>query len=207
MIYPQKNWLLRGMVDGYINYAVKRNFHKVNFNEVELKADKSVLLIANHFSIWDGMLLYNTLNQFSGKNFHVMLLEDTAIKEPMLKYVGAFSIHKGNRDILKALNYAAQLLADPNNLVLIYPQGKLYSNFSDELTFEKGVLRIMERAAGKFQLIYATTFIENFNHKKPTANVYLLAETQNNFDSITALQTSYQQHYNASRQQQTQLVF
>lgn len=207
MIYPRKNWLLRCIVDGYINYAVKRNFHKVNFNEVEVRVDRSVLLIANHFSIWDGMLLYHLLEKFSGKNFHVMLLEDTAIKEPMLKYVGAFSIHKGNRDILQALNYAAQLLSDPNNLVLIYPQGKLYSNFSDELIFEKGVLRIMEQAASKFQLLYAATFIENFDHKKPTANVYLRAEAQNHFDSITALQQSYQQHYNASRQQQTQLVF
>jgi len=195
------------MVDGYINYAVKRNFKKINCNQVEIKPDKSVLLIANHFSYWDGMLLYHLFAKFSGKNFHVMLLEDTAIKEPMLKYVGAFSMHRRSRDILQALNYAAELLNYPDNLVLIYPQGKLYSNFSEEIAFEKGVLRIMEQAVDKFQLLYATTFIENFNHKKPTANVYLRAEAQNSFDNITALQQNYQQHYNASRQQQTQLVF
>lgn len=206
MIYPGKNKLLRNILYAYIRYSLKRHFYRVNFNKVDIDAGKSVLVIANHFSIWDGLLLQRLFDQFGGKRFHVMLLEETSKKEPMLKYGGAFSVNKGSRDVLTALDYAAELLKDPNNLVLIFPQGKLYSNFIGELKFEKGIMRIMQGAAGKFQLLFAATFIENFNHKKPTANVYLRAEPQTVFDNIDGLTQCYQQHYGASRQQQTQLV-
>jgi 1-acyl-sn-glycerol-3-phosphate acyltransferase len=206
MIYPRKNSLLRGVLWVYVQYILKRNFHRINFNRVDLDSDKSVLLIANHFSWWDGLILFRVFEQLSGKRFHVMLLEETAKAQPMLKYGGAFSIQKGSRDVLKALDFAAELLEDPNNIVLIYPQGKLYSNFVNEIAFEKGILRTMEAAKDKFQLLFATTFIENFNHKKPTANVYLHVATTTAFETIEQLAQTYQQHYEASRQQQNQLV-
>ena len=135
-----------------------------------------------------------------------MLLEETAKKEPMLKYGGAFSINKTSKDALQSINYAAQLLAAPQNLVLVFPQGKLYSNFVSDVHFEKGIMKIMEQAKGKFQLIYAATFIENFQHKKPTANIYLSNATNCTFEDIKAITGSYQQHYNTSRQQQTKIV-
>src|SRR6202012_5460253 len=138
MIYPQKNKLLRGVFDAYVQFILKRKFHQINFKAIEFGPQKSVLLIANHFSFWDGLILYRILMHFSKKHFHVMLLEETAKREPMLKYAGAFSVNKGSRDVIQALDYAAELLNDPGNLVLIYPQGKLYSNFIDQVVFEKG---------------------------------------------------------------------
>ena len=58
-----------------------------------------------------------------------MVREDTTVQLQYLKYGGAFSINKKSRDMLQSLDYAAELLNDPQNLVLIFPQGKLYSNF------------------------------------------------------------------------------
>jgi len=206
MIYPKKNGLLRRVLKTYVHFILKRYFYRIDFNTIEIEPKKSILLVANHFSIWDGLVLYWAMQRLSAKNFYVMLLEETAKKEPMLKYGGAFSINKTSKDALQSLNYAAQLLAAPQNLVLIFPQGKLYSNFIDEVQFEKGILKIMEQAKGKFQLIYAATFIESFQHKKPIATIYLSRETNCTFENIEALTDSYQQHYNTSRQQQTKLV-
>lgn len=206
MIYPKQNRLKHWVLDTYVHFIVKRHFQELNIQPADFDRNRSVLLLANHFSVWDGMILYHLNAKITGKKFHVMLLEDTARREPMLKYGGAFSVDKGSRDVLVTLDYAAQLLADPQNMVLIFPQGKLYSNFIDQLTFEKGVLRVMEKAAGKFSLLFATTFVENFKHKKPAANVYLHNSKQTTFNNINELEQAYQQHYNAARGRQTQIT-
>jgi hypothetical protein len=59
-----------------------------------------------------------------------MVIEETVQKVSFFKYMGAFSVNKNSREMLASLNYAAELLNDPQNLVLIFPQGKLYSNFT-----------------------------------------------------------------------------
>jgi 1-acyl-sn-glycerol-3-phosphate acyltransferase len=206
MIYPQENRLMHWILGIYVRFVLKRHFYKINFNTVEVDKERSILLIANHFSIWDGLILYWVTHRLLTKKFHVMILEDTAKKEPMLKYGGAFSINKGARSILHSIDHAAQLLNDPQNLVLIFPQGKLHSNFVDEIRFEKGVMKIMDKAKDKFQLIFAATFIENLQHKKPTANVYLSSHTMGTFENIEALTHSYQQHYKAAKVLQTKIV-
>lgn len=134
-----------------------------------------------------------------------MLLERTSKRVSILKYGGAFSINKKSKEAIESLDYAAQLLNEPGNLVLIFPQGKLYSNFITGVAFEKGIMKIIKQAAGKFQTIFSTTFIENFEHKHPVAYIYLKT-ADDNFSTINELQDAYQQHYTASHQQQTQIV-
>ena len=67
-------------------------------------------------------------------------------------------------------------------------------------------MKILKQATGKFQLVYSATFIENFEHKKPTAYVYLKTADGHDFTTVAELQQAYQQHYNRARQQQTQIV-
>jgi 1-acyl-sn-glycerol-3-phosphate acyltransferase len=203
MIRPQKNKLINWFFHNYILRIVKRNFHEVKFNAVEVEREKSVLLLANHFSWWDGFLMYYINHKVLKKRFHVMVIEETVQKVSFFKYVGAFSVSKNSRDMLASLSYAAELLNDPENMVLIFPQGKLHSHFIDEVNFEKGLSRIMEAAAGKFQTIAAATFIENLQYKKPTANVYLKAMGELNTADV---QKSYQQHYDTVKQQQNKIT-
>ena len=197
---------MRWIFKTYVHWAVGRHFKAVDFNRLDVDDHRSVLLVANHFSIWDALLLYIITPKAFGKKFHVMILEETARREPMLKYGGAFAVRKEGKSILESIDHAARLLNDPQNLVLIFPQGKLYSNFVDELHFEKGIMRVMEEAAGRFQLIYAATFIENFRSKKPSANIYLHKVINCKFDSITTFTADYRQHYHESKLQQTQIV-
>ncbi|HEY0244722.1 MAG TPA: 1-acyl-sn-glycerol-3-phosphate acyltransferase, partial [Mucilaginibacter sp.] len=173
MIYPEKNIIIRWFFSKYIPWIIRRNFQAVNFNEIEIDQDRSVLLIANHFSWWDAFLLYDVFDKLTGKKFHVMVIEETMKKHAFFKYIGAFSVNKNSREVIASLDYAAQLLNDPQNLVLLFPQGKLYSNFIDSMQFEKGTLKVMEQAGHKFQLIYAATFTEHLQYKKPVVNVYL----------------------------------
>src|SRR6478735_3118551 len=155
MIYPQKNVLITWFFHNYILRIVKGNFHEVKFNAIEVDKNRSVLLLANHFSWWDGFLMYYINHLVLKKRFHVMVIEETVKEVSFFKYVGAFSVNKNSRDMLASLNYAAELLNDPENMVLIFPQGKLYSNFINEIIYEKGLSRIIEKAYGQFQTVLA----------------------------------------------------
>jgi len=127
-------------------------------------------------------------------------------KEPILKYAGAFSVSKHSRSIIESINYAVELLNNHSNMVVMFPQGKLYSNFVEQIHFEKGVLKIIQKAKPDIQIVFAATFIQYFKHKKPTATVYLKQETVNYAGkSIDDLQQAYQQHYTASKQRQTEI--
>jgi 1-acyl-sn-glycerol-3-phosphate acyltransferase len=151
---------MKWIFDTYVKWLVSKTFHQFLYNEVELDSNRSVLLVANHFSFWDGLILYVLNDKLLHKKFHVMILEDTAqARRDALRYAGAFSVSKNSRDVLESLNYAAELLNHPGNLVLMFPQGKLYSNFVSQVNFEKAFMKIMKKP-GKFQLLFAATFIQ-----------------------------------------------
>ena len=205
MIKPGKNFIIRQILHSYVSWIVKHHFHKLKFDPVEIDPNKSVLLIANHFSFWDSLILFVVCRKFMKKKFNVMAREDTTVKFQYVKYGGAFSINKQSRDMLQSLDYAAELLNDAQNLVLIFPQGKLYSNFVNTVQFEKGITRIMEKAEEKFQLLFAATFVQYLKHKKPTATVYLKAEPSGG-KSFEDLKNAYQMHYDNAKLQQTEIV-
>ncbi|RYZ99369.1 MAG: glycerol acyltransferase [Sphingobacteriaceae bacterium] len=206
MIAAKRNTVIHWFFQRYINHIVKNNFHTVNFNAVEVDEQRSVLLVANHFSWWDGFILFYLSNRLFKKRFHIMVLEETVRKVSFMKYMGAFSVAKNSKDIVASLNYAAELLQDAGNMVVIFPQGKLYSNFVDDVHVEKGVLNILSKAQEKTQLIFVATFIEHLQYKKPQVNVYLNKQSSNHFANINELKQAYSQHYKFAKQQQTQIV-
>jgi len=206
MLYPKTNPLIRWIFKTYVKRLVGAHFHRFLYNNATVDEGKSVLLVANHFSFWDGLILFCLNDKLLKKKFHVMILHETAQKTGMLRYGGAFSVDKNSRDMVQSLDYAAELLNNPGNLVLMFPQGRLFSNFVSEVKFEKGVMKLIEKAQGKFQLIFAATFVQYFKHKKPSVTVYLKNETGNYAGKgIDELQNSYQQHYQASKLLQTEI--
>jgi 1-acyl-sn-glycerol-3-phosphate acyltransferase len=206
MIYPKQNRFIFWFFKWYVLLAVKNNFAGIIFDKISHEGNKSILFIANHFSFWDTLILFVVNECLFKKKPHVMVLEDTMRKERFLKYGGAFSVGKSPKDIAASLNYAATLLNDPGNIVLIYPQGKLCSNFVEQIHFEKGVLSIIKQTKADVQLVFAATFVQYFKHKKPTATVYLKTEAVNYADkTIGDLQQAYQQHYTTSKLLQTEI--
>lgn len=205
MIKPAKHWLITPFFSLYIGWIIKRHYHSVNFNKAALHPAKAVLLIANHTSWWDGLLLYYINKIYFKKQFKIMVLEETMREVKFFKYLGAFSVTKNSRQVVESLQYAAELLGDPDNLVVIFPQGKLYSNFTDSVVFEKGVTKIAEIATAGFQYLFTAAFTENFDKKKPSVNIGFQV-IQSNELGMSELQKDYQQHYNLIKQRQTQIV-
>ncbi len=77
MIRNQKNFFIRWILHYYTRWIVSRHFHEILFNAIEVDQSKSVLLIANHFSYWDSLILYVINQKVLKKTFHVMVREDT----------------------------------------------------------------------------------------------------------------------------------
>lgn len=205
MIPPKKNILISGFFDRYIIYIVRRHFHVIEYNPVQVSTEKSVLLLPNHYSWWDGFLMHYLNKRLFKKKAHVMILEQTAKKFPFFKYIGAFTVQKGSRDVLTSLDFAARLLKDPNNLVLIFPQGNLYSNFTDDIIFQSGLSRVVKQASGDFQTVFAMSFIEHLQYKKPSVNINLQV-CDESFSNIEAVQTAFETFYRSAKQQQSKIV-
>jgi len=153
---------------------IKINFHdfKVHF-DFSLEKKKSILFIGNHFSWWDGFFIYHLNEKILKKRFNVMMLEEELSKRKFLTTTGAFSVRKNSKEIIKTISYSAEILNNPNNLLLMFPQGKIESMHKSEIKFERGVYKILEKTLKPIQIIFSVVMIDYLSNRKPTVNVYL----------------------------------
>ncbi len=203
MLEPRQNKLIHSFFSWYISRIINSDFRKMEFNEVGFQKDKAILLLANHFSWWDGFLMFQINKLYFKKKFHVMITEGNYKKVWFLKYLGGFSVKKNSRSIIETLEYAGRLLNDAENLVLIFPQGKLYSNHTQDIKFEKGLMNMINSSKRKFQYIFAATFVDYFEHRKATINCYLQSWEGAEFTSLQLIKSTYNKHFEASRQIQS----
>lgn len=200
------NTLIVKFFSWYIKNAVSKDFSSFTFDKIEFNSTQSVLLLSNHFSWWDGFLMFRLNKLLFKKKFHVMVTEENYRKVSFLKYLGAFPIKKNSRSTIETLEYAGSLLNDPQNLVLIFPQGKLYSNHVDEIRFEKGLLNLINSSEKKFQYVFSATFVDYFEKRKPAITCYLSSWEDQEFTSLQLIKSAYNKHYEKSRQQQCRIT-
>ena len=203
MLEPRQNKLIHHFFTWYINRIIKTDFEKLRFEQIAFDESRSILLLANHFSWWDGFILFQINRLHFKKKFHVMITEENYRKVWFLKYLGSFSVKKNSRSIVETLEYAGRLLNDPQNLVLLFPQGKLFSGHVGQIQFEKGLMNLINSSFKKFQYIFAASFVDYFEHRKPTLTTYLQGWEGAEFTSLQLIKSAYNKHYESSRQKQT----
>ncbi len=203
MLEPRRNKLIYSFFSWYISRIIRSDFKKLEFNEVSFQNDRAILLLANHFSWWDGFLMFQINKLYFRKKFHVMITEENYDSVWFLKYLGSFSVKKNSRSIIETLEYAGRLLDDADNLVLIFPQGKLYSNHTDEIQFQKGLMNMINISKRKFQYIFAAAFVDYFEHRQASVNCYLQDWEGAEFTSLQLVKSAYNKHYEVSRQKQS----
>jgi hypothetical protein len=206
MIKPKKNTLVYRFFVWYIARIIKQNFNSFNFNTIDLQKDKAILLLANHYSWWDGFALFHLNNLYLKKQFHVMIIENTAQKIWFMKYLGAFSIQHNSRSMLQSLQYAGQLLNKPNNLVLIFPQGKLHTSHISKIEFQKGVQKVINFSKKQFQYLFSVALTDYFENKKPSLYFHLKQHNPTDFKTLNDLENSYHQHYQLALKKQNETI-
>lgn len=187
----------------YIAYIIKKDFSSYTYNRLQIKEEEAILLLSNHFSWWDGFLMFQLNKVVFKKQFHVLVTAEDYQRQWFLKYVGAFAAEHKGKDVVETLLYAGQLLDRPENLVLLFPQGKLYTSYINSISFEKGVMQLINASRKKFQIVFSATLIDYFDKRKPKAESYLCHWEAEEYMSLQLLKREYNKHYNQSISKQS----
>ncbi|MFA6275754.1 MAG: glycerol acyltransferase [Pedobacter sp.] len=204
MYHSRKNGFIFHCYSWYINYILKKDFSAFTHNQLVIKDDEAVLLLANRFSWWDGFMLFQLNKKVFKKQFHALVTTDDYKQLNYLKYFGCFAPENKGKDVLETLLYAGSLLDDPKNLVLIFPQGKIKSSYVDSIAFEKGVMQLINASKKKFQTVFSVILTDYFNNRKPIAKAYLASWQAEEYISLQLLKSEYNKHYDAAILKQTQ---
>ena len=179
----------------YSRLKIKMHFHHVNIYHDFREKGLPILMISNHFSWWDGFwVVYLNLKLLHRKYFFFMMLEEELRKHMYLNKSGGFSVRKGSRSIVESLNYTAELLNDKNNLVLMFPQGRIESIYKNDFLFEKGIEYVMNKTGTRPQIVFLVNLIDYFSNQRP--GLYMYLKEYNGTDISTGnLQKEFNRYY------------
>jgi hypothetical protein len=178
----------------YAIWKINKHFHNISIQGVYEEKHLPILIISNHFSWWDGFFLSYLNTKLFKRKFYFMMLEEQLRKYWFFKYTGGFSIKKSSRSIVETINYTSELLADNNNLVLMFPQGKIQSLYTRNFNFEKGVETILNNIKDKIHTLFVANLVDYFSRPKPSLFIYLTEYKSNSFE-IGNIQSSYIKFY------------
>jgi 1-acyl-sn-glycerol-3-phosphate acyltransferase len=165
------------------------------FREVIIRGDVPdrglpVLVVANHFSWWDGFwIMYMNMKLF-GRKFYFMMLEEQLRKHMFFNKTGGYPVKKGSRSIIETISYTLDLLKEKGNMVLLFPQGKIESHHTESFTFEKGAVRIINEVKDDAQVVFVVNLVEYYSHAKPSLYMYL-----SEYDGRKETETAYNDFY------------
>lgn len=183
MIPQRRKGFVHKLFMPYLAYRLRKAFNVIKHDEVEIMPGHSILLLCNHFSWWDGFWAGQLTHTYLHRKFYIMMQEDHIKKRMFFNLLGGFSINRESKEVVQSLQYAAKLLDDPENLVTVFPQGKLVSNHSEDIDIERGIDYIVKKIKGNCQIIYYSAFIEYFESLKPSVYIHLLnCGTNHDFD-------------------------
>lgn len=127
-----------------------------------------------------------------------MMLEDQLQQYAFLRYSGAYSVQRKGKKLLESLHYTSQILENPENMVLIFPQGKIESMHIPYIHFEKGIKHIADHCDKDIQMLFSVALVEYASHRKPDLQIYLKEYTYEKPCSLMALETAFNEHYRQS---------
>ena len=206
MIYPKFNLFTDLFWENYIRFIIKSDFHEFITNWAgESVETESLLILGNHFSWWDGFLIYELNRKHFKKRFHVMMTEEQLQKHKFLRTAGAYSINKQNpRKMLESLSYSAKLLEDPNNLVLMFPQGQIESQHRQAITFQSGLMRIIKQTKAPFQVLFCSNQVDYYSNRKPTLKAFM--KLYNGGMSLREIQKAFLSHHQESKEKMSEVI-
>jgi 1-acyl-sn-glycerol-3-phosphate acyltransferase len=164
VISPLFKWLAR--------FLIKRNFSSIHINGIFKDNGHSVLVIANHVSWWDGFWVEYLNQKIIHRRFHFMMLEEQLKKHWYFQHTGGYSVKKNSREIIESINYTNELLRNSENIVLMFPQGKIHSSHNSAVRFEKGIQHIVAKCDDKTQVMFMANFTDYFSDAKPHLYIY-----------------------------------
>lgn len=202
MIKANYNPLSLWFYSSYFRVLQKIFFRKISvINESIFPEGQSVLLLQNHFSLYDGYWSMYLCHKVLKRRFHVMMLEEQMGKRMFLTRCGVFSVRKNSRDLIESLNYAGELLQNPRNVVTIYPSGEIISHHLQNFTFQKGFSRLTNDQIN-CSIALAVVLIDHFSLARPEIRIYL--QNYSGERAAKAIENAYHLFYQSCISKQTE---
>ena len=201
MIKARHNPLVYRFFQAYAGLRIRTNFHSIVIQGDTDVSDKAVLLLSNHISWWDGFwALYLTTKHF-GKRYHFMMDEEELKKRWLFSLSGGFSIRPNSRSLFESLHYTEELLKNDENLVVIYPQGKLYSSHTPTVRFKRGIERLRFDSETAPEVYFLVQLTDYYQYDKPTLYIYLEKASQ-----LNGFEASYNDFYHRCIEQHSMIT-
>jgi len=194
MIRAKHNYFVYLFFQLYARIKMKKHFNSIITNHKTENNNQSILLISNHISWWDGFWGIYLSTRFFKRKFYFMMSEKELKKRILFSYSGGFSIRPGHKSIIESLNYTFEILRNPQNLVLMFPQGKLNSLYKYPVQFQSGLNWLLKKNDIPFRIIFLVSTIDYFDH--PTPDLYLNVKEYNRTDLNTPdIENAYNEFY------------
>lgn len=191
----------------FLSWFLKKRFNKLNIQDIPIQSDCSYLLMCNHLGFWDGIwALYLTYKAVHKKQnlsgFNIMILKKQLQKNLWLRYLGCFSIAPNSKTSLESLAYAAEILNKPGNILIMFPQGNLDSQYVRHIVVKDGIDKILSQVEGKCQLIWSSNLVEYFESLKPSVYFKMLDCGTNADFNFEELKSKINAHHQQAIQKQ-----
>ncbi|CAM3711126.1 lysophospholipid acyltransferase family protein [Alkalicoccus chagannorensis] len=146
MIEPTKQPMFELVFKPFNSLMVKRAFQTVWQTpfSAPMPTSGGALIIMNHSSWWDPMMLYYMNARHWKTDGYVMMDEKGMKRFPFFRRLGAFSVNPSSgRDIVRSLDYAARRLRD-GKTVFLFPEGSEQPLHDGPFTFFGGAGKLKE---------------------------------------------------------------
>lgn len=195
ILKAKHNLLIYNFFRLYTLISIKLNFKY--FRIIGKIEDKKMplLIVSNHSTWWDGFWIMYLNLKILKRKFYFMMQETQLRKFWFFNFSGGFSVNKNSRSVIDSINYSCEILSIPQNMLLIFPQGKLNSLYNSKIFFQKGIEKILTKSKNEIQIIFVVNLIDFLNFSKPSVFQYIMEHkyTQFNFSNFC---NEYQNFFN-----------
>ena len=131
-----------------------------------------------------------------------MILKKQLQKNPWMKYFGSFSVVPYSKSAKESLAYAAEILSEPGNLLIMFPQGNLESQYVRHIEFKDGINTLIPMIKGNCQILWSSNFTEYFESIKPSVYFHMLDCGNNQTFNFDELKSNINTHHQQAIQKQ-----
>jgi 1-acyl-sn-glycerol-3-phosphate acyltransferase len=170
------------------------DFHEEKLVGEFANTEKSVLVVGNHSTWWDGFWAMYLNDVILKKNFYVLMLEAELKKRMFFSKVGAFSINPNEGGIKESLLFTKRLLSEKGNMVLFFPEGKFSPTSHVKKEFQKGI-SFFYKDEPTFKTLFVVFLIDYFANRKPTLYVHFQQKEFEKGVSHMNIETEYNQFF------------
>lgn len=195
MIKAEHSWLHQLFFRNYFRYILWKDFHRMEITGEYYDRGLPLLIIGNHISWWDGFFPYELNRRILKRRFHILMLEEQLQRIKFFRRLGAFSIDPGKRSALQSVSFASEILKKKDNMLVLFPQGEIRSQYQEEIIFRKGWFRILKNTSNPVHVLFMANLTDYLSHRRPTLSMYLESYSKTDNFIFADLCKSYNDFY------------